>query len=302
MILHYNRIGPWACAIICAAISQTASADELYTALRHEVLCAQLQLQVERVSFGGADGCASVGYVLPGEGGDRFGLAAYTSVAGAQRSLRRVRDLVAVGLPPPPDDPIGEEMVWGSDDGSQSGSPCASFTWRRKNVVIDLWKRGDPAQVVALARQIDALLRDNRQFAPLGTFDPPPEIVSISAPETITFSSEERAKWGKTFRVTPEFRGLGDVQNLRIKVRGEQNDRASNGTLPDGKSNPRILVPGGDFSGRGLGARQRTPEEDGRFEISLVRNVKPGPLKLTMIVATPDNVVVTKEFTITVGQ
>ena len=155
-----------------------------------------------------------------------------------------------------------------------------------------LSKRGEPEPVVSVARQIDALIRDDWQIAPQGSFAETPEIASVGAPESV--------RKGARIKIMPEFRGVGDRAKLRVAVVGQDSFSSLTETTPEGKSRPQAVVRGSRADGLDDKVRERTPAEDGRFILHIPDKV--GPVKLTMIVATPDNVIVTKEFTVNVTE
>jgi hypothetical protein len=182
-------------------------------------------------------------------------------------------------------------MFWGYwRDGPNS--PGAAVTFRRGNILFCLSKLGEPETVVALARQIDALVRDDRQIAPTGTFAEVPDITSPGVPD----SAQKNAR----ITIAPEFRGLGDRAALRVAVVAPDSFSSLTETTPEGKSRPQVVVRGARPDGLDDSVQPRAPAEDGRFILHIPDKV--GPLKLTMIVATPDNVIVTKDFTVNVTE
>jgi hypothetical protein len=154
------------------------------------------------------------------------------------------------------------------------------------------------------------LICDDRQIAPLGRFDPPPEIVSVGIPDTLPVglrvpfgpSSFRDVPEESRYRFTPEFRGLGDPARLRVGIYDESRTyELRNEVTPDGRSRPRIDVtvptpfpPPLNFA---VGSRERSPEEDGRFMLTLP--LRPGRAKLRMVVVTDDNLIVSKDFEVT---
>ena len=100
--------------------------------------------------------------------------------------------------------------------------------------------------------------------------------------------------------ITPEFRGLGERADLRITVLAPDRLSKVSETTMDGRSPPDIVVRGPRADSLSDTVRKRRPDEDGRFIVHIPDKV--GPAKLTMIVATPDNVIVTKEFTVNVTE
>ncbi|HUU96014.1 MAG TPA: hypothetical protein VM487_09750 [Phycisphaerae bacterium] len=228
----------------------------------------------------------------------------YTSVEEAERVFKYWKMIPSVPPPPPPEgEPIGDEMFWGRPgDG-------ASIRFRRGNVVFHFRQRGCPtSQAVERARQIDRWIRDDRQIAPLGTFDPAPEIVSAGVPATLTASSTPgRTADGRPtgyersyVTITPQFRGLGDLDKLRFVVLGSQDNGRTwsrlTQTTPAGESREKVYKI--DTTERGGIPKLNEVQEDGRFLMEVPR--KTGALKLKLIAATEDNLIVTKEVQVTV--
>jgi hypothetical protein len=168
----------------------------------------------------------------------------------------------------------------------------ASFVIRRANIVWSLSPERPAAEALAFARRIDGLIRDDRQIAPRGTWTEVPEIVSPGAPAS--------AAKGARVALAPEFRQLGDRDALRIVVTRGTRYGSLTETREDGKSLPQIHIRGPRPDSLADIVRDRTPGEDGRYILRIANEV--GPLKLTMIVATPDNVIVTKDFTVNVPE
>jgi len=188
-------------------------------------------------------------------------------------------------------------------------SKYGSVVFGRRNIVMYLgWEESVPGTGLALARQIDALIRDDRQIAPLGTFAEMPAIVSAGVPATLPASSTPgRTADGRPtgyersyVTITPQFRGLGDLDNLRFVVLGRQDNGQTWGrltqTTPEGKSQPKVYKI--DTTERGGIPKLNEVQEDGRFLMEVPR--KTGALKLKLIAATEDNLIVTKEVQVTV--
>jgi hypothetical protein len=152
--------------------------------------------------------------------------------------------------------------------------------------------RGQAADVLSFVRQLDALICSDPQVGRRGGFEVKPEILSAGVPES--------ARKGSRIKITPEFRGLGDRAALRVAVVAPDSFSSLTETTPAGTSRPQAVVRGSRPDGLDDQVRDRAPEEDGRFILHIPDKV--GPLKLTMIVATPDNVIVTKEFTVNVTE
>ena len=119
-----------------------------------------------------------------------------------------------------------------------------------------------------------------------------PEIVTVGAPA-------QAAKKARV-TITPEFRGVGERADLRITILGPDRNSKVSETTMEGRSPPDIVVRGPRADSLSDTVRKRRPDEDGRFILRIPDKV--GPAKLTMIVATPDNVIVTKEFTVNVTE
>lgn len=269
-------------------ISVAASAeDAVYTAIRHETLFSALGINAERVP-----GSFSASYrVRPAEtsGLQWIDIAVYATPALARDAMQRAVWLTQVGpsgTHPIPE--VGDEFLgWPAPNGDRS-----NMRLRRANVVVGISCIGSWDEALGFARRIDALIRDDLQIAPRGTFAETPEIVSIGVPESV--------RKGSRIKISPGFRGLGDVAALRVAVVAAGRFSSLTETTADGRSRSQVVVRGSRPDGLDDAVRERQRDEDGRFILNIPDQV--GPLKLTMIVATPDNVVVTKEFTVNVTE
>jgi hypothetical protein len=214
-------------------------------------------------------------------------LAVYASTAQARAAFQLRSLMVPIGPSSAPADVPGDDFAWW-----RSVTGKASFVIRRANIVWFFSPERPADEGLALARQIDGLIRDDRKIAPRGTWIEVPEIVSPGAPDS--------AAKGARVSLAPEFRQLGDRAALRIVVTRGTRYGSLTETRLDGKSLPQIHIRGPRADSLMDVVRDRTPDEDGRFILRIPNEV--GQLKLTMIVATPDNVIVTKDFTINVTE
>jgi len=292
---------------VLSAISPEVNADEVYIGLRQEALFSRLGLDVERVEFAFQQArVPTLVYWFRNEG-DYLAVAVHTSVQAARLAHKYSKLLPTVAPPPPPEgEPIGEEMVWGYWREGPS-SPGARIEFRRRNVFVVLRKLGEPSEVVELARRIDGLIRDDRQIAPLGRFDPPPEITSAGIPETLTLRPmREYTSDGAPMvrrnpprqacvRIDPQFRGLGPRENIRFVVSGKE--LVGNQIGPDGKSARSVRVPVDSDRIRSLPA---SAENDGRFILRVRIPQERRTDRLTLIAVNEDNVIVAGELQVTI--
>lgn len=283
-------IGAFGALGLCA-VTPDAVGDppELYTGVRHEALFAALNVTLKRSSIG-AYYAAGVEYRVDSSGLpvriSRLRLAVFPSRALAERELETARRWVpAPAHAPGPFSEVGDtRYVWSfANDGT--------INFLRDNVNVMLNWSGARDEALALARRIDQLIQTDRNIAPRGRFTEAPEIVSVGAPERIVR--------GATVRLTPVFRGLGPVENLRILVHGLHGGQVGSAVTPEGKSQPDKLVRGGRGGVMDI-VVERTAQEDGRFELGAPAQAALGPQRAIMVVATPDNLIVTKEFTIAI--
>ena len=297
----------WLVSIAVAGSPSPVLAEEpLYLGLKQAELFSRCGIEVKRQSgFGAYQFGDPVTVYAAGSAyevyRDGLTLAVYPSVEEARRTMERRRWNIATGPTPlPGGDPIGDEMNWGCRLEGPDG-PGAAIGFRRRNVVLTLGSRGEPSEVVALARQIDALIRDDRQIAPLGTFDPPPEIVDAGIPATLTVRPMVRRMLNErplpfveparsVLRINPQFRGLGPPEKIRLSVTIE--GLGTNQVGQDGLSREHVAVPEGDHSTM----REKSAENDGRFLVELHRLPSEATTrKVTLVAASEDNVIVTKE-------
>jgi hypothetical protein len=234
-------------------------------------------------------------YHLAGEGGDTIVVSVRTSVEAAEEAFSYRKQLPSVCPPPPPEgEPIGEEMTWGYWlEGPHS--PGASITFRRRNVLFTLRKKGDPSAVVELARRIDALVQNDRQIAPLGTFAETPQIVDAGIPPTLTKEAPLNRPPEYDVPIHPVIRGMGDPDKVRLLVLTESGS-VLNRVKHDGRAIKHVSVP---HPVLGEAGRKRVlASDDGRFVIKVPRQT--GPLKLTLVAANDQNVVATKTVQVSV--
>jgi hypothetical protein len=191
----------------------------------------------------------------------------------------------------------GDNFAWW-----RSATGSANIVVRRGNIVLHVAPLGQAQEALATTLQIDALIRDDRQIAPLGKFAEPPEIVDPGFPQTLTVRRMmpltpdgqpwRNQPWTQAYvRISPRFRGLGSLEKLRFAVRGEH--LVTNQVDGTGRSLVKTLVVP-DEAGR---ARPMPPsaENDGRFILSVRVPQEPTTEKLTLVAATEDNLIVTKE-------
>ena len=276
-----------------------ADEGEVYTALKQDVLFARASLKPStRVPGAPGSGPGSAGMVYdvdtstPGLRINSFQIGVHASRTAAEQAAERMVQSMSMGEDvyvnqPGPYGDIGDERhVW---NGRGEGG---SLVFLRQNIFVDFCWAGESARALALARRIDELIRTDRAVAPRGTFAPTPEIVAPGVPE----QASRKAR----LTITPEFRGLGERAELRIAVMARDGFSSLTETTREGKSPPDIVVRGPRADSLSDTVRKRRPDEDGRFIMHIPD--KAGPAKLTMIVATPDNVFVTKEFTVNVTE
>ena len=275
-----------------------ADEGEVYTALKQDVLFARTGLRLwEKEPRMAGPGETGMAYnMLASAGGLRvhsLELAVFTSRAPAEEVGKRMIHSMSMGEDvyvnqPGPYGDIGDERhVWtGGGDGG------GSLVFLRQNISVVFSWSGENARALALARRIDQLIRTDREAAPRGAFAPTPEIVTAGVLE----QASKKAR----ITITPEFRGLGERADLRITILApDRNSRVAETTM-EGRSPPDIVVRGPRADSLSDTVRKRRPDEDGRFIVHIPDKV--GPAKLTMIVATPDNVFVTKEFSVNVTE
>ena len=277
-----------------------ADEGELYTALKQNVLFARAGLRPSiGISGAPASGPGFAGIVYrveasaPGLRIDSFQMGVHPSRSAARVLAERMVQSMSIGPDTwaPGHDPCGdigdERYVW-----SGGGEGSGTIVFLRQNIFVDFCWVGENAQALALARRIDELIRTDREVARRGTLGPTPEIVAAGAPA-------QAAKKAR-LTITPEFRGLGERADLRIAVMAPDGFSSLTETTREGKSRPDIVVRGPRADSLSDTVRKRRPDEDGRFIMHIPDKV--GPAKLTMIVATPDNVFVTKEFSVNVTE
>ena len=271
---------------------------EVFTAVRQDILFARVGFCISekepRIAGPGATGMAY--HMAASAEGLRIHslqIAVHASRAAAETAVRAVVQSMSIGPDHYQRDPytdIGDaRYVW-----TGGGEGGGTIVFLRQNITVAFPWAGKNDGALALARRIDEVIRSDRDVAPRGKLAATPEIVSTGVPE--------RVRKGARIQITPEFRGLGDRANLRIAVLAPDSYSSLTETTLDGRSSPEISYrgprPGPPGGGETDLVRPRQPDEDGRFILRIPD--KSGPVKLTMIVATPDNVIVTKEFTVNV--
>ena len=282
-------------------------AEDVYLGLNTTEIFSRCGIEIERSSFWSQPGapCASVGYDF-GESvytsgtdkpigyRERVSVAVYPQVEKARDALKNIRNVLPILPPPPaPGELIGDDMI-----GEGSGH---RVIFRRRNIVIDLMRTGSETAGSDFARQIDNWIQNDRTIAPLGTFNPPPEIVDAGIPATLTVRPMVRRMLNErplpfveparsVLRINPQFRGLGPPEKIRLSVTIE--GLGTNQVGPDGLSREHVAVPEGDHSTM----REKSAENDGRFLVELHRLPSEATTrKVTLVAASEDNVIVTKE-------
>lgn len=300
-----QELGPFTCTLSILMLSAVASvglADEVYTGIKHEPLSAALGVQIKEHHIGELE------FLWPNALGIRhLTLNVFPTEEAAREWFRLWFRRVSVGPSRPPDgQAIGDEFLWWR--GMVDSDTVTGIQVRRRNVCF-LFAGGSVGglqvnEAVQIARQIDALIRDDRAIAPLGTFDPPPEIVDAGLPATLPVRPTERrllnqqpVPFGEParaiVRINPQFRGLGPPEGLRLHV--DIEGFGSNQVGPDGRSRDLVDVP--DGSGRVSNLREKSAEHDGRFLLELRRlPSQPTTRKVRVTAANADNVIVTREF------
>jgi len=246
-------------------------------------------------------------------------LGVYSSSAAAAR-VHKMWQLIRPVWPaqPPAGDPIGDAFYWWVSP-PEAPRQTVAILVRRRNVVFEISPEGSPADALALARRIDELIRDDRQIAPLGTFDPVPRIVDLGLPANLTvrprvlagfpvISARAAAKIPRHafVRFQPQIQGMGPLDRLRIRVLIKTADPSGgwrtigyNQVGMDGKSTPHLWVPA---SADRAYLRTASAQDDGRFILVITPlPTEPTTCKVTMIVANDDNLIVTKQATIQIA-
>lgn len=328
----------WICVLMAAVGARPSLAQEIYTALRTDPFMTALGLSVDRKSFGGR----AIGYTARNADNSilhSIGIAVYPTIDQARNLFaERLRRPASSPMPPPPGDPLGDEFAWWVSpspfEEPHARLRVAHATVRWRNVVmtlscydmrifgqptddrrrLSLTPRIDsPQETLHLLRRVDEILRNNRRIAPLGTFDPPPDIVDPGFPSSLTIrpmtpytpdgkpalSRTGRPLWPSGHpesyvRINPQFRGLGPVENIRFKL--TIKDVGMN-QAPDGKSPEWLTVPDGPERTRRVRA---SAENDGRFILELRVPEQPITTTATLIAFNEDNVIVTKEIEVTI--
>lgn len=275
-------------ALVCLGLTPIALADDIaYTALRDAPFLGALGLQLDRTNVGHlVTLLVRPQSAQPGLRGIGVGVFPTSERAHEAVQFRMMVSAVAASAAPA-GAPIGDEFLWWIS----SGDGHTSVLLRRANVVITFSRDGPAEAVCDLARQIDSLIRDNRDVAPSGSFGELPAIADAGIPA--------QAPKNSRLAFTPRFHGLGDPQTLRVRVVAKDHQNLTEAGF-DGRSRPQIVVPGQRPDGLDDKVRQRTAAEDGRFILRVPDKV--GPMKLTLIAVSPENVIVTKEVTLTVTE
>lgn len=205
-------------------------------------------------------------------------LAAHVSVAEAKITFHNLRyRTLSVG--PRENDSrapdIGDERCIWEDE---------KYGWRaialrRGNVTIFINGTGKLDDALDLARQMDKLIQNDRDVAPLGQFSEPPEILSLGflSPTSQPMQMTETFQADQSYQAIPEYRGLGPREKVMFRV--ETGETLSK--VEDGKffvRTPPKLVPGPDG---------KLIEES-------------GVVRVRVVAANADNVFVAREFDLNV--
>ena len=324
------------CALPALLLATTAfgyAENQLVIGLDHEQLFAELKTECSRKQLeknSGQNGPPI--WVCHFEYPNGLGLHSlvfglYDSAERASQACRAQRGFRATWpADSPAGAPIGDEFYWwpASPEAPNSNS---AILFRRNNLVVDLQRKGSSEDALAVARQIDGLIRDNRKIAARGTFAKSPELVTTGIPATLVVrpmkepvapsaASTRKARNRSEFRnpggdgqqafviIQPQFQGLGDVDKLRLRLvatTGAGNRNLLQDALsPIGRefsdSAPPIYVPDGPDRVRVVKRSEAATQGiDGRFIMQIAVPDEAKTLKLTMIAATEDNLIVTKD-------
>ena len=174
--------------------------------------------------------------------------------------------------------------------GKGRASESARFIFRRNNVLVNLSTNLGYDAGLDLARRIDDILKNNRTIAPIGAWSQQPEIVVQSVPGPV--------RAGEKVRFSPEFRGLGEQDRVKLMVRTSATEPGGsiNRVKPDGQPQDSFWPSTRDGKPAPITSAERPAAgEDWRFVIDIPHRTSPGPLKLWLVAANDDNVVVRKE-------
>jgi hypothetical protein len=135
-------------------------------------------------------------------------LAVHGSVDEAKRTLQYLRRTSSAARPRA-DDPsaadLGDERYsWRAAD------TWRAFAFRRRNVTVFLSGVGKVDDALQLGRQIDKLIQNNREIAPLGHFAETPQFVGLGLPQTVDAD--------KPYDASPDVRGLGPLEKVLLLV------------------------------------------------------------------------------------
>jgi len=111
------------------------------------------------------------------------------------------------GGPTPSSEQIGDQFIlWASPPHITRVDPVpregGAVLFRRRNVVVQFGSRGELSAALELAHDMDDLIRDDREIAPMGQFAEPPEIVAVPLPQEDDAESQRL--------IVPQVRGLGN--------------------------------------------------------------------------------------------
>jgi hypothetical protein len=100
---------------------------------------------------------------------------------------------------------------------------------RIHNIVFCFAWQGSVEKAWRVARELERIIRDDREIAPWGTFEEAPEITTAGIPATLTAKTE--------IEVKPEVKGLGDPKEVMFAAEIERQwrslsrDQLSKGSL-----------------------------------------------------------------------
>jgi len=294
----------WLVIGICSAASGLDGQRRVYLGINSRKVAERLRVEVVRQDMGGIE------FKWPNSLGLRIlQLRVFPTEANAQECFRRWQFSAAVGPSPNPAEAegIGEEFRWwlGMIDKEKVGG----VQFRRRNVCVAFSSAHadvplNKKRAIYLARLIDHLLRDDREIAPLGRFDPVPAISDPGVPKVLrvrkarlvevegkAVSRVRTLPWAYA-RIEPKFAGLGPRAKVRFWVTSTP-ELVGNQVAPNGFSIPKLVnVPVGAGAVR---VARPSAEDDGRFILQIKVPAERTVCKLTMTAVNDMNVVVTRE-------
>jgi hypothetical protein len=287
--------------LFLGAPSPKASADsQLITGVKHVLLFDGMGIQLLETQ-----GLTYVRLKGPANSGlERLGMSITVHLTVNDARVSREHRLDRVSVPPThqvAEDAVGDQcLVWGGP-----GDTGGNMWFRRLNVIVELDWKGPWAELLAIAQAIDNALQNDREIAPMGTFDPLPAIVDVGLPATVAVPAMIRLRPDGQpsllqerplayLRIQPVFQGLGPAEKIRLLVTVEDFGRNEVGL--DGRSLKLLNAP---IEGNRYKVVEASAQNDGRFILRLGVPEQPTTRKVTLIAASEDNVIVTKEADIT---